>query len=184
MYNLTRQETAKKLNISIRTVDRHIKSGKIRTKKHWKSILIKESDVENLLYGWNIKQKIIFWEKDINDKKITKYEDDTNPWMLEKIYEDLKKQIQEKDKVIQNLFIKIWKFEEIAKNSISLIDFKKSQFLLEESKWSLHRDIKNISKKNEKLKKDLKYEKITGICLMVFVIFLATLLWVVWFIKI
>jgi hypothetical protein len=53
-----------------------------------------------------------------------------------------------------------------------LIDFKKSQFLLEESKGSLHKEIEDIEKEKNKLKRDLKHEKTTNIILIVFVVLL------------
>jgi hypothetical protein len=53
---------------------------------------------------------------------------------LEPIYSDLREEIRKKDDVIQTLSLRLGKAEEIAKNSVSLIDYKKSQFLLEESK--------------------------------------------------
>jgi hypothetical protein len=53
---------------------------------------------------------------------------------LEKIYLDMKQDIKTKDQAIQDLSIKLGQAQEIAKNSVSLIEFKKSQFLLEESK--------------------------------------------------
>ena len=49
MYTLTRQNTADKLDISTRSVDRYIKSGKLRSKKEGKIIYIHARDVANLL---------------------------------------------------------------------------------------------------------------------------------------
>jgi hypothetical protein len=53
---------------------------------------------------------------------------------LEKIYADLRAEIQKKDTLIQTLSVQLGEATEIAKNSISLVEYKKSQFLLEESK--------------------------------------------------
>lgn len=53
---------------------------------------------------------------------------------LSHIYADLRKEIEKKDELLQNLAVRVGRAEEIAKNSISINDFKKSQFLLEESK--------------------------------------------------
>jgi hypothetical protein len=53
---------------------------------------------------------------------------------LDRIYSDLKQEILKKDEIIQTLAMRVGKAEEVAKNSISINDFKKSQFLLEESK--------------------------------------------------
>lgn len=53
---------------------------------------------------------------------------------LEKIYLDLRSELKNKDQTIQDLSIRLGQAQEIAKNSVSLVEFKKSQFLLEESK--------------------------------------------------
>jgi hypothetical protein len=39
----------------------------------------------------------------------------------------------------------------VAKNSVSLLDFKKSQYLLEESKNGLNKEVDNLEKEREKL---------------------------------
>ena len=46
----------------------------------------------------------------------------------------LKEEIDKKDNEIKDLTFKIGKMEEVVKSSISVIEFKKNQYLLEESK--------------------------------------------------
>jgi len=41
MYKYTRQEAAKKLKISTRSVDRYIKAGKLRSQKDGKIVYVK-----------------------------------------------------------------------------------------------------------------------------------------------
>ncbi|MGB2110758.1 MAG: helix-turn-helix domain-containing protein [Patescibacteria group bacterium] len=49
MYKYTRQEASEMLGISTRSVDRYIKSGKLRSKKDGKIVYVKGSDVEALM---------------------------------------------------------------------------------------------------------------------------------------
>ena len=184
MYNLTRQDAAEKLNISTRSIDRYIKSWKVRAKKDGKVVYVSESDIENLLSGGSVKQEVIYEKKDMEEKHIVKHDNNTTSWTLERIYEDLRGEIQKKDKIIQTLSIRVWKSEDVAKNSVSLIDFKKSQFLLEESKWSLHKEIEDIEKEKNNLKRELKYEKTTNIILIIFVVLLLVIAGTIWFVKI
>ena len=65
MYNLTRQDAAEKLNISTRSIDRYIKSWKVRAKKDGKVVYVSESDIENLLSGGSVKQEVIYEKKDM-----------------------------------------------------------------------------------------------------------------------
>ena len=80
--------------------------------------------------------------------------------------------------------MRVWKAEEVAKNSVSLLDFKKSQYLLEESKEWLNKNLWELEKEKERLESELKYEKNSNVMLIVFVIILLVIAWTIWFMKI
>lgn len=189
MYKYTRQEAAEMLNISTRSVDRYIKSGKLRSKKDGKIVYVKWSDVETLMGGWNTTQEVIVPKEKVQTTKssqsvATKDAHTENSAILETVYADLKTEIKQKDETILNLSQKLGRAEEIAKNSVSLIEFKKSQFLLEESKGYLNNEVDTIKSEKEKLATELKYEKTTNIILIVFVIVLIAMAATVWFLQI
>ena len=133
MYNITRQDAADSLWISTRSVDRYIKSWKLRAKKEWKTILINSFDLENINKWPKKKQEIITPNRtenqSFNNKPINTNE-------VNFIYNDLKNIIKDKDLKIEELSVKLGKAEEIVKSSISMIEFKKSQYLLSQSKSS------------------------------------------------
>ena len=193
MYNLTRQEVADKLNISTRSVDRYINAWKLRAKKDWKVVYVNQSDVDSLVWWWEIKQEVIVESKVFNNstnnnstenQKTVSRNDENVSWTLWYIYKDLKAEIEKKDELIQSLAMRVWKAEEIAKNSVSLLDFKKSQYLLEESKEWLNKNLEELEREKEKLLSELKYEKTSNIILIVFVVVLLAIAWVIWFLKI
>lgn len=188
MYNLTRQEAAKTLNISTRSIDRYIKAWKLRAKKNWKIVYINQNDINSFLWNNNSKQEIIIEKKDTNNNTIWERKMSTNAEnfsnALSDIYKDLKEEIRKKDEIIQTLSIRLWKAEEIANNSISLLEFKKSQYLLKESKENISKELDELKKEKEKLEWELKYEKKSNIILIIFVIILLILSWFVWFINI
>jgi len=82
------------------------------------------------------------------------------------------------------LSIKLWRAEEIAKNSVSLIEFKKSQFLLEESKDFLSKEVTDLKHDRSRLLRDLKYEKWTNSILMIFILILIVIWIVIWFVNV
>ncbi len=208
-YNITRKKASKMLNLSTRSVDRYIKSGKLRTKKDWKIIMINKWDIDKLMSNSkDIKQEVIIPNKNERKNKETESQEkekkehssveekekivttsktttimENNQW-LELVYTDLKNTINEKDQLIQNLSMKLWRAEEIAHNSISLIEFKKSQFLLEESRGYLNKEVEDLNKYKKVLKRKLKYEKRTNYILLTFMIILFLTMVVVWFSKI
>ena len=200
MYTITRQEAADVLNMSTRSIDRYIRAWKLRFKKDGKIIFINNQDIENIRGGVT-KHEVIYTEKvesqkhstSSHDSQATRSSENTTKLQnmvqeknssLHAIYEDLRNEINKKDDVIQHLAIKLGQAEEIAKNSISLIEFKKSQFLLEESKWYLSQEVDTLRGENNKLSKDLKYEKSTNTIMVFFLIALLALTAVIWFVKI
>ena len=99
---------------------------------------------------------------------------------IEPIYDDLRLQIKEKDDLIQDLSMKLWRAEEIVKNSVSMIDFKRSQMLLEDSKTHLWSAISELKGKNEELEKKVKTGNITVLVLFITVIVLLVIALMIW----
>jgi len=181
MYKYTRQEAADMLGISTRSVDRYIKSGKLRSKKDGKIVYVKWSDVDAMMWGGQTQQEVIVPGEKQESKSVAKSSDVKSNAMLENIYADLKKEIKYKDETIQELSQKLGRAEEMVKNSVSVIEFKKSQFLLEESKGHMNKEVEDIKKEKKKLQADLKYEKTTNLILIVFVVVLLAVAATIWF---
>lgn len=189
MYNLTREQAAEKLGVSTRSIDRYVKSWKLRHEKDWKVVMINEKDIEALSSGTTTKQEIISPKEEVveNNFKTTEVRaksSNENSSKLDFIYDDLKSEIKEKEMKISELTYKLWKMEEITKNSISLIEFKKSQFLLEESKQITQKELDTIVKEKEVLTEKFKDEKNANNILIVITILLFILLAYMWYSKI
>ncbi|MBW7954413.1 helix-turn-helix domain-containing protein [Candidatus Gracilibacteria bacterium] len=186
MYNITREEASLKLNLSTRSIDRYIKSGKLRSKKDGKIVYIHQDDIDNFL-GLGEKKQVIIEDKinlmenqTINEKSLSNNKN--NDFGV--IFDKLKFEIKIKDDEIKELNKQIGKMEEVVKNSISLIEFKKNQFLLEESKNSLTSDVSNLKKEIEYSEKKLKEEKKLTLILIITTIILFLGLVIVFLVKI
>lgn len=121
MYTLTRNDAAKQINVSTRSIDRYIKSGKIRIKKEGKIIFLHQEDVKNLgNIGETREQEVILPQEKNNSYTQKRQEESsyhsqekslaqerTTHIALEKIYLDLKHEIKEKDKTIQDLSLRL-----------------------------------------------------------------------------
>ena len=189
MYKLTRQEVAEKLNVSTRSVDRYIRSWKLRSKKEWKIVYVSATDVNSILSWPSSKQEVIIpkAQKVAKEEKVVVRREKSvvsSDWTLDLIYKDLRDDIGKKDLLIQGLAEKLWRSDELTKNSVSLIEFKKSQFLLEESKTYLSKEIHDMKKDKNKLEKELKKEKGNNLLLLILVIVLIAIASVIWFIQI
>ncbi|MDA9129199.1 helix-turn-helix domain-containing protein [Candidatus Gracilibacteria bacterium] len=200
MYSVTREDAADRLNVSTRSIDRYIKAGKLRSKKDGKIVYIHERDIENMAPNSESSQAEVITERPktysysqnsehntqtrdpLRDVRIA--EDPSSAIALQKIYMDLRSEIKTKDQAIQDLSIKLGQAQEIAKNSVSLIEYKKSQYLLEESKGHLSQELTMSKNQENELRQKLKYEKSTNYILISFCIVLVLVIGFVWFLKI
>jgi len=184
MYTITRQDAAQMLWVSTRSVDRYIKAWKLRSKKEGKIIYIHSKDIENISGESNDSKAEVIIPQDktksyseskshFQQARTTSSEvmDAQSRATLEKIYLDLRWEIQTKDKAIQDLSIRLGQAQEIAKNSVSLVEFKKSQFLLEESKGHIAHENSALKDQADELTQKLKYEKTTNLILLWTVVF-------------
>lgn len=187
MYKITREEASTKLNISTRSIDRYIKAGKLRSKKEWKIVYINEDDINNFLGIWNKRQEVIVWnisskkEEKLENPSVSLSRNDETFWL---IFDKLREEIKYKDEEIKSMSMKMWKMEEVVKNSISMVEFKKTQFLLEESKNNLVLDLVSSKKELEIKNNLLKEEKSLNYILIIISIILFIVLVTVWLIKI
>ncbi len=190
MYKHTRQEAADMLWISTRSIDRYVKAWRLRSKKDGKVVYINLSDLENLISWGSVKQEIIVEKKQATNNEqffsSSKEVDfpSNNKNVLDEVYDDLRNEIKEKDLIIRELSIRVWRSEEIAKNSVSLIDFKKSQFLLEESKSNLNQSIIDLQAEKETVTTELKYQKTNNLILLISLIVLFAIAGTIFMIKI
>lgn len=197
MYSITRNDAADMLWVSTRSLDRYVKSGKIRAKKVWKIVYINSEDVDTMLWKNNQSHKVIipkeeaYWSKQVSQKENTsgsgivkKYDYEKLTASFEKVFLWLREEINKKDEKIQELSVELWKSQEVLKNSISILEHKKSQFLIEESKIHLTNEISDMKSTNSKLDEELKYEKFTNKLLIAFVIILLSVTAIIWFVKI
>lgn len=198
MYDITRTQAAKLLGVSTRTIDRYVKSWKVRSKKEWKIVYLNRNDLDTIGSSGSAQQEVIIETKKV---EIPKREATTTQVIanesqqevevrsnftktsLDSIYKDLRTQIQEKDELIQALSLRLGRAEEIAKNSVNLVDYKKSQFLLEESKEHLNKEIEDIKRQKQNLETKLDSERKYNLILIIATIILFVVAVTIFFIE-
>ncbi len=196
-YSLTRQEASAILWISTRSVDRYIKWGKIRAKKVGRTVMLNEEDIDNIKTGDSnvieIRQEVITPEQQSEEKQrqeekiktsIATTDDSDSIAKIDLIYDDLRDEISKKDKKIEIMSLQLWKMEEVVNNSISMLEYKKSQFLLEESKTSIRTDLEKEKLDKEKLKMKLEEKSKLNIILAILVVILFLIALMIWWLSI
>ncbi len=195
-YNSTRQEASIILWISTRSIDRYIRWWKIRAQKKWRTVYLNDDDINNIktwdLEEIEIRQEIITPEQQYKEKKekveklktsIVQKSDD-NISKIDLIYDDLRDEIKQKDKKIETMSLHLWKMEEVVKNSISMLEFKKSQFLLEESKNWVKTDLEKSRVEQEKLKVKLDEKSKLNIILAILIVILFIITLMIWWFSV
>lgn len=172
MYTYTRQDAAEFLWVSTRSVDRYVKAWRIRSEKRGKIIYLHSDDLNNL-NSKSTKQELIVEKKEspfktqaLKKTEASVISNKTSALALGKVYDDLREEVKDKDKLITELSIRVWQAEEVVKNSVSLIEYKKSQLLLEESRSHLNQAIIDLENEKEDLKKDLKHQRANNIIML------------------
>lgn len=164
-FAIDRNEAARRLSVSTRTVDRHIQAGRIRTKRIGKKMYLHEDDVETLREseGWdNGEEFVIIDKEDRPEPEIVHREKNvTLPTMKDSsidfwtLYREAQQAIIKKDGVIQDLAYRLGKSESELKNSIPLVEYKKATFLLESAKTKTDSDATALSGKIHDLEKEV-----------------------------
>jgi excisionase family DNA binding protein len=172
MYSNTREEAARILEVSTRTLDRYVKNGKIRAKRRGKMVYIHDDDLMMMRNGepelvrpTDASQRrkagtdnpdLVIFDEPMNSNGFSR-----KPVMVDyrDLYEETLRKISEKDRIIQDLSYRTGQAEAELKNSVSMIEHKKQTFLLESAKAKTDEDIKLAETEVIKLKEEIVQSK-------------------------
>ncbi len=163
-YNVTREVASKSLNISTRTIDRYIKSGKLSYKKIANKVLLAKEEVLAL------KQEFATLHQELNTEIINQSNTSNNTGIAHKndledaidqkvekfflIFKEKEKMLEEKNKVIFVLQQRVSELESKIQHMIALPDYNKEKQEAIIEKQKLEEKIGQLKGmiKNEKLK--------------------------------
>ncbi len=136
-YNVTREVASKSLNISTRTIDRYIKSGKLSYKKIANKVLLAKEEVISLKQEFatlhqELNTEIINQTGDTNSSGLSNKNDLENAidQKVEKfflIFKEKEKMLEEKNKVIFVLQQRVSELESKIQHMIALPDYNKEK---------------------------------------------------------
>ncbi len=162
-YNVTREVAAKSLNISTRTVDRYIKSGKLSYKKIANKVLLAKEEVLTLKQEFatlhqELSSEIISQSTTTNTNLANKGDlENVIDQKIEKfflIFKEKEKILEEKNKMIFVLQQRVTELETKIKHMVALPDYNKEKQEAIIEKQKLEEKIGQLKGmiKNEKLK--------------------------------
>lgn len=163
-YNVTREVAAKSLNISTRTIDRYIKSGKLSYKKIANKVLLAKEEVIAL------KQEFATLHQELSSEIINQSNTTTTTGLANKgdvesaidqkiekfflIFKEKEKMLEEKNKMIFVLQQRVSELETKIQHMVALPDYNKEKQEAIIEKQKLEEKIGQLKGmiKNEKLK--------------------------------
>jgi hypothetical protein len=164
-YTTTRESAAELLEISTRTLDRYVKSGRIRAKRKGKVLYLSDEDITTIKNG---EPELVRptdrarTARSAHSEAQTHATEDTPDIVIfdepresgftrkrvsadyRDLYEEVMRKMSEKDRIIQDLSYRAGHAESELKNSVSMIEYKKNSFLLESAKAKTEEDIKIV----------------------------------------
>lgn len=180
MYTIDRDWAAKILNVSTRTIDRYVKSKKIRSQKKWKKVFLNDQDI-SILVKWWIQESY----------EIIRNDEDNWSWFdirpiewvtnIDSMYREALMNIEKKDEIIKDLSYRLWKAEIELKNSIPVLEYKKTTFLLESSTKKQEEEKKELTDKVDNLKEKIKNQEFLNIILIIVFTILFLVVLLIWF---
>lgn len=147
---ITRQEAARMLRVSTRTIDRYIADQKISVVKDQGRSLLRSSEVELLQDMKNITVSQVVsprWEK---NNEIGPSAEEVFKYKF--LYEDAKEQVQQRDEMIRHMHYRLGVLETENTNTIPLLEAQTTKQELEQS-------IASLSEENTMLKTHLQSAK-------------------------
>lgn len=197
-FSLDREEAARRLGVSSRTIDRHIQAERIRTRRIGKKMFLEDEDVETLRLKDPARREedyiIITDSTPMTDHTDTSEPEIVTPPKKEvsrptsvdpainmaaitelvRLYEDTRGIISQKDHTIQELSYKLGKIETELANSIPALEYKKATFMLESAKTQSSADTQVMSAKITTLESEVNKRNSALVALTIlFVLVLA-----------
>ena len=167
-FSLDRDSASRRLGVSSRTIDRHIQAERIRTRRIGKKMFLEEDDVEALRMADPARREedYIVISDDNKQKEMPEIMSSSQGLMdpkqnnaalseIIRIYEDARSLIAEKDATIQSLSYKLGKIESELENSVPVLEYKKTTFLLENAKSKSDTDANSLSTKISHLESEI-----------------------------
>jgi HAMP domain-containing protein len=174
-YNVTREVAAKSLNISTRTIDRYIKSGKLSYKKIANKVILAKEEVLSLQQEFSslrqeLNSEIVSQNANVSSSQThssgttlsNRQLEDAIDQKIEKfflIFKEKDKMVEEKNKVIFVLQQRIGELETKIKHMVALPDYtkEKQEALIEKQK---------LEEKIGQLRNAIKSEKLKNLIFM------------------
>lgn len=202
-YNLDRKMASRLLKVSIRTVDRYIKSKKLSTSVIDGRIWLNKKEIEQLRVGRgglrgrhhvdmstpevstdieddNVDSVEVIGTTDVDSLSTRKGKSQGARTVYKKLYSDLKEELREKQERLEIANYRVGQLEAQVKNSIPMLEYHKECYENKKLEDELNQKLEEQIAVVGKISSNLKYEKFNKRIFLIILLFVLALqpLWI------
>lgn len=177
---ITRKEAARRLGVSVRTIDRYIHKNMLTSKQKNRSVYLVEEEINDLVAKKtteNAKNNyyeaepvdIEFEKKEdtisqdeaavFADSSIVSFDNQRESGIYKDLYFDLKDELRDSQKRLETANYRVGQLENQLKNTVPLIELTKKEKEASEKETKWQEDLSASEQKNRALTNDLKKER-------------------------
>ncbi len=191
-FTLDRETAARRLGVSTRTIDRHIQSDRIKTRRVGKKIFLEEDDVESLRmedsarasedYITVLSEEPLMSEREATTEIIPKNDAKFALAEFSRVYQDARTLIAKKDSLIQDLSYKLGKVETELENSVHINEYKKATYMYETLKHEQEEKNRQYLDRVQDLQAEVQKRNsvLVGIVLLFLCVMMAAGIFIFW----
>lgn len=175
LYSVPREDAAETLGVSTRTLDRYLKSGKLKFKSIGRNVFVHATELEKLaelfLKKKSRKEKRKGVARDNSEKAepAVTVENNTEEKIFRNLYTEATSELKLKQEKLEAASFRVGQLEAQLKNSIPLLEYKQKE-------EELQKENKDLLKESESTKTKFLISLITAIVLAIATIVLGILL--------
>lgn len=168
-YNIDRKTAARLLNVSVRTIDRYLSSGRLSSIKNNGRVWVSKADILSLshrqtfdLSDMTRQHRHVDNIGDINVDRvvlepeiITETRQETRVDTYKELYDSARIELEEKQKLLDQATYRIGQLEAQIESMVPMIEFKKQQQLLAENADQYMKAIEEEENKRKELARQL-----------------------------
>jgi excisionase family DNA binding protein len=169
VYTIGRDEAAKRIGVSTRTLDRWIRSGKLRYKNSGRAVFVHAGDFDILLkahgraFGNGHTNHQSNSQPDTEAHETTHVTSSTNADSIyRKLYEDTAEELKAKQEKLEAAGFRVGQLEAQLKNSVPLIEYKQKEDELRQKEEAANKE--NLALKNKLAVERIKIWALVGVC--------------------
>lgn len=198
VYSIDRKAAAERLGISMRTLDRYLKSGLIHQQTVGRRILLNEKEIDKLLklsqtprmmakIAPQITQPIkstslkkVPFEMEVRGEETettskAQNKAESNEKIFQKLYEELLKEMKAQQKRLEGANYRVGQLEAELKNSVPLLEYRSETSKLKEREREVHLALEREKIECKKTEYQLKLEKMNKLAYAIVLFLLVAL---------